>query len=379
MNLNGWRMTEVAAGRSIDMVRIPGRRSGNVASQGRKPRFGVGVVTLLSLLLVLTSCGATPSGSNNTAGNGASLGIATWQSSKPFDNSVGAPLPTNRIVAVYGISGGVQFNGAASTLDMLDNYLPQLQALGRQYAAADPTHPVKLGIDLVVNVIQPCTWYPKYCTSWAPDATKYINGTKVDGIQDYINYCQKHDLYLFLDLQLGVEPVSHALIYTDNKDNPVPIIDYLQKYPFVELALDTEFHFPNTPEGYGMAAGYPCCLGWMDAAEVNWTIDKLAQISLQYHLPRKVLVLHQWNSAVLTNKDKIRSNPDTSLVLQSDGFGALADKLADYSIFVQQHMIQYGGYKLFFQYPGTNAGDNPLQTPAQVLQVFPQPLFVSYE
>jgi hypothetical protein len=42
-------------------------------------------------------------------------------------------------------------------------------------------------------------------------------------------------------------------------------------------------------------------------------------------------------------------------------------------------MIQYGGYKLFFQYPGAGAGDNPLQTPAQVMQVYPQPLFISYE
>lgn len=338
-------------------------------------RLSVAVLLLMTIVLILSGCSAASAGPGNVAGNGVSLGV----SNKPFDPAVGAPLPSNRIVAVYGISGGVQFNGAASNLDMLNNYLPQLQALGNQYAAADPTHPVKLGIDLVINVIQPCAWYPKYCTSWAPDAGKDIDGTHVDGIQDYIDFCQKHNLLLFLDLQLGVEPVADALVYKDNKDNPTPIIEYLQKYPFVELALDTEFHFPNTPQGYAMAAGYPCCLGWMDASEVNWTINKLADISLQYHMPRKVLVLHQWNTAVLTNKDKIQANPDTSLVLQSDGFGALSDKLADYTYFVQQHMIQYGGYKLFFQYPGTDAGDSPLQTPAEVLQVFPQPLFISYE
>lgn len=334
---------------------------------------------LLVIVLLLSGCVVTPSSASGPAGNGVKLGVSTWIANKPFDPAVGAPLPTNRIVAVYGISGGVQFNGAGSTLDMLTAYLPQLQALGKQYADADPTHPVILAVDLVINVIQPCAWYPKYCTSWAPDKGKDINGTHVDGIEDYIDFCQKHNMLLFLDLQLGVEPVSDALVYKDNADNPTPIISYLQKYSFVELALDTEFHFPNTPSGYAMAAGYPCCLGWMDATEVNYTINKLADISLQYHVPRKVLVLHQWNTAVLTNKDKIQTNPNTSLVLQSDGFGALGDKLADYTYFVQQHMIQYGGYKLFFQYPGTDAGDNPLQTPAQILQLFPQPLFVSYE
>jgi hypothetical protein len=92
-----------------------------------------------------------------------------------------------------------------------------------------------------------------------------------------------------------------------------------------------------------------------------------------------VLVIHQWNYAVLTNKNKIKLNPDVSIVLQSDGFGATSDKLFDYQAFVQKAMIQYGGYKLFFQYPGAGAGDNPLQTPAQVMQVYPQPLFISYE
>lgn len=329
--------------------------------QGLMSRLGTSMLTMLALVFVLTSCTSSTGAKSGPTGNGASLAISTWQSSKPFDPSVGAPLPTYRIVAAYGIVGGVQFNGPASNLDLLNSFLPQLQDLGKQYAALDPTHPVKLGIDLVVNVIQPCYAFPKFCASWADDPT----------LQAYVDYCQKHDLLLFFDLQLGVQPVADAV----NSN----LMKYLSKYPFVELALDTEFHFPNTPQGYSMAAGYPCCLGWMDATEVNWTIDKLAQISLENHLPRKVLVVHQWNYAVLTNKDKIKINPNVSLVLQSDGFGQTSDKLFDYQVFVQKHMIQYGGYKLFFQYPGAGAGDNPVQTPAQVMQVFPQPLFISYE
>ena len=324
-------------------------------------RVSVAILAMLALILVLTGCGSTSGATNTPAGSAASLAVSTWLSSKPFDTSVGAPLPTNRIVTVYGIVGGVTFNGPASNLDLLNSYLPQLQSLGKQYAALDPTHPVKLGIDLVINVIQPCYSFPKFCASWADDST----------LQAYVDYCQKHDLLLFFDLQLGVQPVADAV-----NSNLLP---YLSKYPFVELALDTEFHFPNTPQGYSMAAGYPCCLGWMDATEVNWTIDKLADISLQNHLPRKVLVIHQWNYAVLTNKDKIKINPDVSVVLQSDGFGQTSDKLFDYQVFVQKDMLQYGGYKIFFQYPGAGAGDTPVQTPAQIMQVFPQPLFISYE
>lgn len=279
----------------------------------------------------------------------------------PFNPDDGAVLPYYRIVTAYGIVNGVRFNGAASTIEMLDQYLPELRQLGAQYAALDPVHPVKLGIDLVVNVLQPCWAFPKYCASWADDAT----------IQAYIDYAQKNDLLIFFDLQLGTEPVASAV--TEH------LLPYLQKYPFTHLALDTEFHFPNTPDGYAQAQGYPCCLGWMDASEINWAMDKLAAISQEYRLPRKVLLVHQWNPAVLRNADKIKRNPNVSFVLQSDGFGGTDNKLYDYKLFVQDALVQYGGYKLFFRYEGGSAYDDPVQTPEDVMRLFPQPLFISYE
>ena len=279
----------------------------------------------------------------------------------PFDTSVGAPLPTHRIVAAYGITGGVEFNGPASTPAMLANYLPQLQQLGQQYAALDPVHPVTLAVDLVVNVIQPCRDFPQWCASWTDDAT----------IQAYLDFCQQHNLLLFFDVQLGTEPVSDALTQH--------LLPYLQRYPFTELALDTEFHFPNTPQGHAAAAGYPCCLGWMDASEINAASDALAQLALQYHLPRKVLVIHQWQSEVLRQKDQIAASPNVSLVLQSDGWGGTENKLADYQEFVQQHLLEYGGYKLFLPHQGDPDVDNPLQSPQDVMAIFPQPLFISYQ
>ena len=332
---------------------------------GRSPRSRAAAVTLALLAVLIVFAGCSAFGGSEPVGHAIALSSASAKASTPaapaFDPSVGAPLPNNRIVAAYGIVGGVDFNGPASSLDMLSNFLPQLQQLGQQYAALDPTHPVKLGIDLVVNTIQPCSAYPKYCSSWPDDSV----------IQTYVDFCQQHNLLLFFDLQLGTEPVKDAVM-----NHALP---FLQKYPFTELALDTEFHFPNTPQGYADAAGYPCCLGWMNADEINWASDELAQISQQQQLPRKVLVVHEWNSAVLPDKDKIKLNPNVSLVLQSDGFGYVGTKLGDYQVFVQQDLLQYGGYKLFFQYNGGTAYDTPLQSPQDVMQLFPQPLFISYE
>ena len=320
----------------------------------------IGVVACLAVLLV--GCSANGGGpSSGPSSKLAGISVANAQATQTFDPSVGAPLPNYRIVAAYGIDGGSQVNGPASSLDMLNAFLPQLQQLGNQYAALDPTHPVKLGVDLVVNSIQPCSAFPKWCSSFAFDSD----------IQAYIAFCKQHNMLLFLDLQLGTEPVEDAVMNH--------MLPYLENNSFVELALDTEFHFPNTPQGYADAAGYPCCLGWMNASEINWAIGELAQISLQKHLPRKVLIVHEWNSAVLPDKNNIHINPDVSLVLQSDGFGYVPNKLGDYQYFVQQDLLEYGGYKLFFTYPGGTSYDSPLQSPSDVMSIFPQPLFISYQ
>lgn len=325
-----------------------------------RSRFKTFPLIALIIATLLAGCGAAAAQPGVSAG-ALKSGVTAVETQESFDPSVGAPLPTHRIVAAYGIVGGSPVNGPASTLDLLNNYLPTLQGLAKTYQSLDPTHPTMLALDLVVNSIQPCSSFPQWCASFTDDAT----------IQSYIDFCQQHHMLLFFDLQLGVEPVPHAVTNYVQK--------YLEKYPFVELALDTEFHFPNTPQGYAEAAGYPCCLGWMDASEINWAIKDLANISITKQLPRKVLIIHQWNPAVLTNKNKIAHDPNVSVVLQSDGFGYIPNKLGDYYEFVQAHMVGYGGYKLFYQYPGSTSYDVPLQSPSDVMALFPQPLFISYQ
>lgn len=340
------------------------------ANSIRRPRESALTGLILSAILLLVGC-AAPASRGAPSGKAVQSAIATYQGTpggQAFDPNVGAPLPGNRIIAAYGIVGGIQVNGPASTLELLDNFQPKFQDLAKQYADLDPTHPVKLALDLVVNTFDLCQ-SPRYCSTWATD----------DIIKQYVDYCQKHDLLLFLDVQLGTEPVTEAM--TNH------LLPYLQKYPFVELALDTEFHFPDTPDGHAGAAAYD--RGWMDITDINWTIDKLAQLSLQQHLPRKVLIIHQFATEVircdngvqgLPCKNKIKRDPNVSIVFQTDGFGAVDAKLFGYYAFVQQQLIQYGGYKVFFQYPGSGAFDTPLQSPADVMrQLFPQPLFISYQ
>jgi hypothetical protein len=332
---------------------------------GSRPGGAVWAVVLCVAVLLggcntPTTPGATAAPGPTVVAHGASVALAP-----PFDPGVGAPLPYNRIVAAYGIAGGVNFNGPASNLGLLNGAMPHMQQLAQQFAALDPTHPVKLALDLVINTFDLCAT-PRYCSTWAFD----------DIVQGYISYCQQHDMLLFFDLQLGTEPVADAVTNHVSR--------YLQQYPFVELALDTEFHFPDTPYGHSQAAAY--ARGQMHAAEINWAINQLAQISLQQKLPRKVLLVHEFDSYILPDKNLIQPNPNVSLVLQTDGWGGYSAKLDGYTQFVQRELLEYGGYKIFNHYDNPYAaydvdanGVKRPQTPEEVMQLFPQPLFISYQ
>lgn len=294
----------------------------------------------------------------------------------PFDPSVGAPLPNNRLILDYGIAySQIDHNGPASIHPF--TFLPALQQLGQQWTTADPKHPAKLGLDLVVNVVDPCQdGVVSTCS----------HNIQPSIIQAYIDYCQQHGLYLFLDMQFGRATIPDVMS---------SFLPYFEKYSFVEPAMDTEFHFYSTTQGRpSQDAGY------VDAADVNWAIQEFAKIPMQYHVPRKVLLLHEWFDGAIQNINQVKANPAVSVVLHSDGFGSPGDKLVKYQLLVTQEAIkfgaaQYGGFKLFNNYadcpfPSVSgcSGDLPEWTPQDVMNpgllvggaiMTPVPLLISYE
>jgi hypothetical protein len=293
------------------------------------------IVVLISVFTSVTMLGAKP----------LPTATATLTPTPTFDPALNAALPNNRIVAFYGIPGASDISvGYAPTAEVLN----QLKQTASPYATADPSHPVKMGFDVVVDVADGFAG-PKGLWSHRVD-----DGT----IQSFVDFCQQNDLLLFLDLQFGRSPV---------KDEVTAMLPYLQKYSFVHLALDTEFHFPPT---YGIP---DVDVGSVDASDINWTIQQLHQLVNTYHVPRKILMIHQFRPEVLTNKSQIHTDPLVDIVVHTDGFGAVSDKLAGYDIFVRQQLIQYGGFKLFFKL------DSPMMSAQDVLKINPAPLMITYQ
>jgi hypothetical protein len=285
----------------------------------------------------------------------------------PFDPSVGAVLPNHRVVAFYAIPGAAPTGPA---YQITDGMLKQLQQQGAAYQQIDPAHPVDLGIDLVVSVPDgdpgPLGYYSHHVDSQM--------------IQDYIDFCQKNGILLFLDLNFGQAPVGPEV------DAFLP---YLEKYSFVHMAIDPEWMFPNRDGVPGVN------LSNVSAADLNIVIQKLAPLPMQYHVPRKILIIHQYRgdgdglknphaaNVEIVDKRNLLNDPRVDVVLHIDSVGnypkGRADKIKQYTQWVTDdmqrfHNFKYGGFKIFYNLESKYG----LMTPSQVLAMKPAPMIVTY-
>ncbi len=142
---------------------------------------------------------------------------------------------------------------------------------------------------------------------------------------------RRHGAYLILDLQPGRSDfLTEAKVYEE----------FLRE-PDVGLALDPEWRTepPNRPGG-----GY---VGQVDAAEVNAVADWLATLVAEEDLPEKLLVVHQFQIRMITNKHQLREPDGIALMIHMDGFGTRSQKLDTYS-YVHVDPPWNNGFKLFF-------------------------------
>lgn len=150
------------------------------------------------------------------------------------------------------------------------------------------------------------------------------------------------------------------------RSSPAAEIDYLQPFlaePDVHLALDPEYGMsPHQLPG--------CQIGSLDADAINAAIDRIERVVMRDALPTKVLILHQFTLAMLPDKERIRRSPVIDLVLDMDGFGSQALKLASYRAIMRQRALSFAGMKLFYRL------DTELFAPAAVMALQPTPSVV---
>jgi hypothetical protein len=249
-----------------------------------------------------------------------------------------AILPQYRIVSFYGHphSENMGIVGEMSK----DELLVKLRAEAAAFEAADPSRPVMPAIELISSVAQ----------NWPADDDTYLLHTDEATIQEYVDFTAENGILLILDLQIG-----HSTVRAE--------IDRIEKwllYSHVHLAIDPEFAMPE-----GFIPG--STIGGIDASDITYAQERLAKLALDNDLPPKVLIVHQFYEGMIRNSETLAPVEGVQLVIEFDGFGAPANKIAGYMQFIHDRPIEFGGIKLFYKQ------DDPLMTPAELVALTPPP------
>lgn len=262
---------------------------------------------------------------------------------------VGAILPFKRIVAYYGnfYSRGMGVLGEYPA----DQMLSMLASTSAKWAAADPMTPVLPAIQYIAVVAQ----------GSAGREGRWILRMPDDQIDHALDLASRAGGILILDVQVGQSTVQHE----------IPMLEKYLKMPNVHLAIDPEFSMKH-----GEAPG--TVIGTMDATDVNWTAQYLANLVRDNKLPPKILVVHRFTFDMLTNYKQIQPLPQVQIVIDMDGFGSQAKKFGTYTRVVAPQPVQFTGLKLFYKNDSRPPADG-LLSPAQVLNLTPSPIYIQYQ
>ena len=261
----------------------------------------------------------------------------------------GAIFPAHRVVAFYG-------NPLSKKMGVLGEYpkeemLRMLDHEVARWAKADPQHPVVPALHLIVTVAQ-----------GAPGrAGLYRLQMRDSMVSDVHSWIKAKRGLFFVDVQVGKSSVQAEL----------PRLRPFLENPDVHLAIDPEFAMAASGRVPGSV------IGTLDAADVNWAVNFLDEIAREKKLPPKILIVHRFTRKMVTNAPKIRFTPHVQVVMDMDGWGPPWLKFDSYHDYVKAEPVQFTGFKLFF-HNDTKKGD-PLLTPAEVLRLHPQPLYIQYQ
>ncbi|MGI8477155.1 MAG: hypothetical protein ACR2OO_12395 [Thermomicrobiales bacterium] len=255
-----------------------------------------------------------------------------------------AVLPANRILSYYGFPGN-ELMGILGEFDQ-KTVLAKLRRQAAAYEAADPSRPFKLAFEVIASVAQR-----------DPQADgSYLAYTGADIVQRYIDFTKANDLLLILDVQFGRRSIQQEL---------EAMSPYLEA-EHVHIAIDPEFHVKE-----GEVPGEN--LGTIDAADVLYAQQTLADFAAQRGLAPKILVVHQFNYYSISNKDQIAPVDGVQFVLEVDGWGPPNEKRDTYGVIAAPPPIEFYGFKLWY------GQDDPLMTEAEVLALSPSPDIVIYQ
>jgi hypothetical protein len=261
----------------------------------------------------------------------------------------GALLPFYRIVAMYGnfYSKHMGILGRASEEELLTLFQQELDAWNQ----ADTLTPAIPAVHYIAITAQRNPGKDSLYRIRMPEAQ----------VQKAIQLGRDLKGITFLDIQVG-----HSTV-----DRELPTLEKYLLEQDVHVGIDPEWSMKD-----GHAPGTK--IGTLDASAVNFAIQYLSQLVIDHSLNPKILVIHRFTRAMITNSSKIVATPQVQVVINMDGFGFPAKKVDSYRGFVGGMPVQFTGIKLFY----INDKLTPpyrLMTPQEILRLYPKPIYIQYQ
>jgi hypothetical protein len=261
----------------------------------------------------------------------------------------GALLPFKRIVAFYG-------NLYSKNMGVLGEYprkemLLKLKAEVAKWQAADST----------ITVVPALHYIAVTAQGYAGKGNTYRLRMPFKQIDSVISMAKEINALVFIDIQVG-----HSTV-----EQEVPQFEQYLKMPNVHFGLDPEFSMKG-----GQKPG--SAIGTFDAADINFTANYLAKLVKENNLPPKILVVHRFTQAMVTNYKQIKLRPEVQVVMDMDGWGHQARKINTYRQFIYKEPVQFTGFKLFYKNDLREAKSH-VMTPAEVLKLKPKPMYIQYQ
>ncbi|NYJ18035.1 hypothetical protein [Nesterenkonia sandarakina] len=254
-------------------------------------------------------------------------------------------FPDRRFVAAYGAPGipalGVMGEGSPEdAAERVKFYAEQYQEHSEE--------PVQPAFEIITSI----------AISEPGVDGNYTNALDPEVIEPWVDLAAEEEIYVVLDLQPG-----HASFLDQAQD-----YEELLAQPHVGLALDPEWRLSEGQRHMEQ-------IGSVTAEEINQVSDWLAGLTEEHELPQKLLVLHQFKHAMITDREDIdTSHEELAILLHADGHGTPSMKTETYES-LQRDLSEdiWLGWKNFYD------EDSPTFTSAQTFALDPTPWFVSYQ
>jgi hypothetical protein len=269
---------------------------------------------------------------------------------KPYPLA-GAILPYNRIIAYYG-------NLYSKKMGVLGEYpkaqmLQKLKGEVQKWAKADTTVPVIPALHYI-------------CVTAQGDPGKdgkYRYRMPLSQIDTVLKWAKEINGLVFVDVQVGFSTVQ----------DEIPLLEKYLSLPNVHLGIDPEFAMAKKGKKPGTV------IGTLDAADINYTINYLADLAKKNNLPPKILVVHRFTKGMVTNSHAIKPLPEVQVVMDMDGWGNPPKKRSTYYSWIYPEPVQFTGFKLFYKNDTQRVNEKQEMQPEAVLQLRPKPVYIQYQ